>query len=67
MMGINIGNGNKIKNPNIAETIEGCLPVGKKRFYDKHPWISGLAITFIIGFICFLLCYLISVETSLSV
>ncbi len=22
----------------------------KKRFYDKHPWISGLTISFIIGF-----------------
>lgn len=28
-MGINIGNGNKIKNSNIAEKIEGDLSEGK--------------------------------------
>lgn len=50
-MGINIGNGNKIKNSSIVENAEGFRPVEKKRFYDKHPWISGLAISFIIGFI----------------
>lgn len=48
-MGINIGNGNKIKNSTIAEKIEGSFSE-KKRFYDKHPWISGLMISFIIGF-----------------
>lgn len=50
MMGINIGNGNKIKNSNIAEKIEGDLSGGKRRFYEKHPWISGLAISFVVGF-----------------
>lgn len=49
-MGINIGNGNKIKNSTIAEKIEGSSPE-KKRFYDKHPWISGLTISFVIGFV----------------
>ncbi len=50
-MGISIGNGNKIKNSYIAEKIEGCPLVEKKRFYDKHPWISGLVISFIVGFL----------------
>lgn len=34
-MGINIGNGNKIKNSNIAEKIEGDLSGGNRRFYEK--------------------------------
>ncbi len=41
-MGIQIGNGNKIKNSTIAEKIEGNYSSEKKRFYDKHPWISSL-------------------------
>lgn len=50
-MGIQIGNGNKIKNSTIAEKIEGNSSSDeKKRFYDKHPWISSLTISFIIGF-----------------
>ena len=49
-MGIQIGNGNKIKNSSIAEKIEGNYSSEKKRFYDKHPWISSLTISFIIGF-----------------
>lgn len=49
-MGIQIGNGNKIKNSTIAEKIERNSSSEKKRFYDKHPWISGLTISFIIGF-----------------
>ena len=51
MMGINIGNGNKIKNSNIAEKIEGDLSGGKRKFYEKHPWISGLVISFVVGFL----------------
>ncbi len=49
-MGVQIGNRNKIKNSTIAEKIEGNSSSEKKRFYDKHPWISGLIISFIIGF-----------------
>ena len=51
-MGIQIGNGNKIKNSNIAENING-IPVTdeKKRFYDKHPWISGIIISSVVAFI----------------
>ena len=49
MMGINIGNG--IKNSNIAEKIEGDLSGGKRRFYEKHPCISGLAISFVVVFL----------------
>ncbi len=46
-MGIQIGDGNKIKNSTIAEKIEGSSSE-KKRFYDKHPWISGLTISLIL-------------------
>ena len=51
-MGIQIGNGNKIKNSNIAENING-VPVTdeKKRFYDKHPWIAGIIISSVVAFI----------------
>lgn len=51
-MGIQIGNGNKIKNSNIAESING-VPVTdeKKRFYDKHPWIAGIIISAMVAFI----------------
>lgn len=63
-MGIQIGDGNKFTNSNVAEKIEGKIinsnvvektksrqTEKKKRFYDKHPWISGLTISFIIGFV----------------
>ncbi len=51
-MGIQIGNGNKIKNSNIAENINE-VPVTdeKKRFYDKHPWIAGIIISSVVAFI----------------
>lgn len=50
-MGIQIGNGNKIKNSNIAENINGVPATDeKKRFYDKHPWISGILISSIATF-----------------
>lgn len=51
-MGIQIGNGNKIKNSNIAENING-VPVTNenKRFYDKHPWIAGIIISSVVAFI----------------
>ena len=50
-MGINIGNGNKIKNSTIAEKIDGKYSSEKKTCYDKHPWISDLTISFVIGFV----------------
>lgn len=48
-MGIQIGNGNKIKNSNIAENING-VPVTdeKNKFYDKHPWIAGTIISSVV-------------------
>ena len=49
-MGINIGNGNKIVNSNIAEKIENTN-LKKKRFYDKHPWICGGLISLFAGII----------------
>lgn len=50
-MSIKIGDGNKIKNSNIAEKIENVNPNENKRFYDKHPWISGILISSIAGII----------------
>lgn len=50
-MGINIGNGNKIVNSNIAEKIENTNPNEKKRFYDKHPWICGGLVSLFVGII----------------
>ena len=44
-MGINIGDGNKIVNSNIAEKIENTNLKEKKRFYDKHPWICGILVS----------------------
>ena len=36
-MSVNIGNGNKIKNSTIAETVNDVEKVKqKKRFYDRH-------------------------------
>lgn len=50
-MGIKIGDGNKIKNSNIAEIIEGNLTNEKKKFYDRHPWICGIFISFVVGLV----------------
>lgn len=50
-MGINIGDGNKIVNSNIAEKIENTNPNEKKRFYDKHPWICGGLVSLFVGII----------------
>ena len=49
-MGINIGNGNKIKNSTIAEKIDGKYSSEKKKFNERHPWIFNLITSFIIGF-----------------
>lgn len=50
-MGINIGDGNKIKNSNIAERIENVDIEKNKRFYEKHPWVAGVLISVIAGII----------------
>lgn len=50
-MGIKIGDNNKIKNSNIAEKIEGTALNEEKRFYDRHPWISGALISLLIGIV----------------
>lgn len=48
---INVGNNNKFKNSPISinkteqsENIKG--------FYNKHPWISGILISLLVGIIC---------------
>ena len=63
-MGIQIGDGNKFTNSNIAEKIEGKIinsnvvekeesrqTKQKKRFYDQNPWISGFIISAIVAFL----------------
>ncbi len=63
-MGIQMGNGNKFTNSNVAEKIEGKIinsnvvekdeprqAKQKKRFYDQHPWISGFIISAIVAFL----------------
>ena len=50
-VGINIGDGNKIVNSNIAEKIENTNLKEKKRFYDKHPWICGILVSLFVGII----------------
>lgn len=67
-MGIQIGDGNKFTNTNVAEKIEGKIinsnvvekdesrqTKQKKRFYDQHPWISGFIISAIVAFLFYLL------------
>lgn len=64
VMGIQIGDGNKFTNSNVAEKIDGKIinsnvvekteprqTEEKKRFYDKHPWISGFIILGIVAFV----------------
>jgi hypothetical protein len=48
-MSINIGNNNKIKNSTIAEHISTSSVPENKKFYDKHPVISGFLISFVAG------------------
>ncbi|MCC8066942.1 MAG: hypothetical protein LIO80_11400 [Lachnospiraceae bacterium] len=52
-MSVNIGDGNKIKNSTIAEKVDnsGTETNSRKRFYDKHPVICGLIISFVVGFV----------------
>ena len=51
LVGINIGDGNKIVNSKIAEKIENTKLKEKKRFYDKHPWICGILVSLFVGII----------------
>ena len=51
LVGINIGDGNKIVNSNIAEKIENTNLKEKKRFYDNHPWICGIFVSLFVGII----------------
>ena len=50
---INVGNNNKFKNSPISINNSGKLPE-IKRFYEKHPWISGILISLFAGIICML-------------
>ena len=48
IMGISIGNKNKIKNSIIAE--KAVNSPKKERFADKHPVLISILISFVIGF-----------------
>lgn len=49
-MGIKIGNNNKIKNSNIGH--QNTVSTSKKKsFYDKHPLLVSISISFLIGFL----------------
>lgn len=50
-MSIKIGNKNKIKNTTIAGHVTNNVNETKSGFYQKHPIISGLIISFIAGII----------------
>ena len=47
-MSVKIGNGNKIKNSIIAENVSGKE---KDTFFNRHPVICSLFISFVIGFL----------------
>ena len=48
---ITIGNNNKITNSSIGSKAEKKPESAdtKKKFYEKHPWISGIIISLIAG------------------
>ena len=48
-MGIQIGDGNKIKNTIIAEKIEVSPTMKNKRFCDRHPWVFSFLISLLVG------------------
>jgi hypothetical protein len=53
-MSVNIGNGNKIRNSNIAEKIENHTdPVSnrKQTFFERHPVICSFLISLIAGIV----------------
>ena len=48
---INVGDNNKFKNSPISINNSGKMP-NVKRFFDKHPWVSGILISLFAGIIC---------------
>lgn len=50
-MSVNIGDNNNIKNTTIGEHVTINNPEKKERFNEKHPFITGVAISVIAGFI----------------
>lgn len=49
MMGIFIGENNKIKNSTIAEKISNATP--KKNFIERHSLIVSIITSFVVGFV----------------
>lgn len=50
-MAIHIGNGNKIKNTTIAERIENSKKEENDSFYNRHPVLCAILISFFVGFL----------------
>lgn len=49
MVGIFIGENNKIKNSTIAERINNEIP--KKNFIERHSLIVSIITSFVVGFV----------------
>lgn len=49
MVGIFIGENNKIKNSTIAERIDNEIP--KKNFIERHSLIVSIITSFVVGFV----------------
>ncbi|MGR5968767.1 hypothetical protein ACT7C1_13155 [Bacillus paranthracis] len=50
-MSINIGDNNKIKNSSIGHQHNTPGGDANKKFYERHPWISGIIVSLIVGII----------------
>lgn len=50
-MGIHIGNNNKIKSSTIGNKVNIKNPEKNKTFSENHPYLTGIVISLIAGFI----------------
>ena len=50
-MGIQIGDGNKIRNSVIADNGKVENNGVKKKFYERHPILISVIVSFLVGFI----------------
>ena len=50
-MSVNIGDNNKIQNTTIGDNVTFNNSGKRERFNERHPYITGVAISVIAGFI----------------
>lgn len=50
-MSVNIGDNNKITHTTIGEKVTIHNPEKKERFNEKHPYLTGILISLVAGFI----------------